>query len=156
MSRDRPHPAGAIGTLAGQARAGVAEVSRGLRRANRFQRMRIGIVAGWAVVSLVALWISYPGSGPSNSLGADVHVLRDSLGGGEQLLVRNESSAIWTDVVLTLDGDWRHEQRTMRPHDQIVLSMSQFRRGTEAAPRDLKPRSLAVQCRQGRARFDLR
>ncbi len=145
-----------MGALADHARAGVAEVSRGLRRSSRFQRMRIGIVAAWALLSVVALWVACPGSGPSNSLGADVHVLKDSLVGGEQLLVRNESSVIWTDVVLTLDSDWRHEQRTMRPHDQIVLSMSQFRRGTEVAPRDFKPRALAIQCDQGRARFDLR
>jgi hypothetical protein len=141
--------------LQGRAREAYAAAAGGLRRAGRFQRMRLAIGGGWAVLSLLALWIACSG-GPSNSLGADVHVLRDSLVGGQQLLVRNESSAIWTDVVLTLDDEWRAEQRTMRPHDQIVLSTSSFSRNGEVAPRDYKPRTLAIRCDQGRASFELR
>jgi len=156
MPSDRPDTWSSIGSLTDQAREGVAGLGRGFRRASRFQRMRIGIVAAWALLSVAALWISCPGSGPTNSLGADVRLLKDSLIGGQQLLVRNESAGLWTDVVLTLDGEWRHEQRTMRPHDQVVLSMSQFHRGADAAPRDLKPRTLAIQCGQGRASVDLR
>jgi hypothetical protein len=117
--------------------------------------MRLAVVGGWAALSLLSLWIACS-SPSSNSLGADVHVLKDSLVGGQQLLVRNESTSIWTDVVLTLDGEWRHEQRTMRPHDQIVLSPSSFRRGDDVAPRDYKPRTLTIESAEGRARFDLR
>jgi hypothetical protein len=155
MVKGRPDSGTPIGALADQARAGFQGVSREFHRFSRFQRMRIGIVAAWSVVSLLAMWVACPSSGPTNSLGADVHVLKDSLVGGQQLLVRNESTSIWTDVVLTLDGDWRHEQRTMRPHDQIVLSMNQFRRGAEVAARDFKPHTLTIQCQEGRATFDL-
>jgi hypothetical protein len=146
----------AVQGIAQQAREGLSASAAGWRRTGRHQRMRMGIVAAWSAVSLLALWVTCSTGGPSNSLGADVQVLRDSLVGGQQLLVRNESSSIWTDVVLTLDGEWLHEQRTMRPHDQIVLSPSNFRRGTEAPPRDYKPRSLSVRCDQGRASFELR
>jgi len=156
MAAGRPDPTRTIASLAEQARAGLSDVGREWRRFNRFRRIRIGVVAGWAVVSLVAMWAACPVSGPSNALGADVHVLKDSLVGGEQLLVRNESTSIWTDVELTLDDEWKHEQRTMRPHDQVVLSMSQFRRGTETAARDFKPKALLIRCQQGRATFDLR
>ena len=156
MAQGRTEPGKAIAALAGQARSSLSDVGREWRRSSRFRRARIGIVAGWAAVSLVAMWAACPGSGPANALGADVHVLRDSLVGGQQLLVRNESTSIWTDVEMTLDGEWKHEQRTMRPHDQVVLSMSQFHRGPEAAARDFKPRSLAIRCEQGRASFDLR
>jgi hypothetical protein len=145
-----------IGTVADRARRAAADGAESYRRSSRHQRMRAGVIGGWILLSLLAVWIAFPASGPSNSLGADVHVLKESLVGGEQLLVRNESTDIWTDVVLTLDGSWRNEQRTIRPHDQVVLSPSQFRRGEEAAPRDLKPRTLTIECRQGRTRFDLR
>jgi hypothetical protein len=144
-----------MGGLTARARGAYETAAGSLRRAGRFQRMRLAIGGGWAALSLLALWIACSG-GPSNSLGADVRVLKDSMVGGQQLLVRNESSAIWTDVVLTLDGEWRAEQRTMRPHDQIVLSTSSFVRGTEAAPRDYKPRTLSIRADQGRATFDLR
>ncbi len=118
--------------------------------------MRAGIVGSWALISLVTLWAACPSSGPTNRLGADVQVLRDSLVGGQQLLVRNESADNWTEVVFTLDDGWRREQKTVRPHDQLVLSMSDFRREGRAAPRDFKPRRLTVECEQGRAAFDLK
>ena len=127
-----------------------------LKRSDRFFRMRAGIVGSWLLISLVTIWAACPSSGPSNALGADVQVLRDSLVGGQQLLVRNESTELWTDVVLTLDDDWRREHKTVRPHDQLVLSMSDFTRQGQPAPRDLKPRRLTVECEQGRAAFDLR
>jgi hypothetical protein len=139
-----------------RARALWGELREGYRRSDRHFRMRAGIVATWTLLSLLTLWAACPSSGPTNSLGADVQVLRDSLVGGQQLLVRNESTGLWTDVMLTIDDGWRHEHRTVRPHDQLVLSMSHFKRGAEAAPRDFKPRTLTIECEQGRATFDLR
>jgi hypothetical protein len=76
--------------------------------------------------------------------------------GAQQILVRNDSDVVWTDVVLTLDGTWRLEQRALRPREQVVVSPPQFQRGSEPAPRDLRPRRLDVECRQGRARFNFR
>ena len=70
--------------------------------------------------------------------------------------MRNESDEVWTDVVLTLDRTWKSEQRALRPREQVVLSPAQFERGGEAAPRDLRPRRLEIECQQGRAGFDLR
>ena len=131
-------------------------MAEGFRRAGRWQRARLGLVGGWLVASFLALWIACPSSGPGNPIGADVHVLKDSLLGGQQILVRNESDEVWTDVVLTLDRTWKNEQRALRPREQVVLSPAQFDRGGEAAPRDLRPRRLEVECRQGRASFDLR
>jgi len=147
---------GLIGSVVDRARSAASDGAESFRRSSRHQRMRLWVIGGWILVSLVAVWIAFPSSGPTNSLGADVHVLKESLVGGQQILVRNESEEIWTDVVLTLDGSWRNEQRTVRPRDQVVLSPSQFRRGDEAAPQDLRPRTLTIQCRQGRARIDLR
>jgi hypothetical protein len=125
------------------------DLAQEARRANRYTKMRVTVIAGWAILSLVTFWAACPSSGPSNSLGADVQVVRESLIGGAQLLVRNDSSEMWTDVVLTLDDTWRYERATVRPHDQFVLSMSQFRRDRTPAPRDYRPRSLVFQCREG-------
>jgi hypothetical protein len=127
-----------------------------LRRSDRFFRARLAVAGTWVLLALVTVWVACPSSGPTNPLGAEVQLLRESLVGGQQLLVRNESDRIWTDVVLTLDDDWRYRHPTLRPHDQLVLSMGHFRKGEEAAPRDLRPRTLAVECEQGGHRFDLR
>jgi hypothetical protein len=142
--------------LAARLRARGQDLLEALRRSDRYFRMRAAVIGTWALLSLVAIWAACPSSGPSNSLGADVQVLRDSMVGGQQLLVRNGSSDLWTEVVLTLDDGWRHEYRTVRPHDQLVLSMSHFRKGGEVAPRDFKPRRLTIACREGSATFDLR
>ena len=125
------------------------------RRADRFFKMRVGIVAAWAVLSIATLWGACAVPGPTNALGADVQVNRDSILGA-QLLVRNESSRIWEDVVLTLDDGWRYAHQTMRPNDLVVLSMAQFRKGGDAPPRDYVPRTLRIECGQGSGKFDLR
>jgi hypothetical protein len=147
---------GAVGSAIDQGRRAVSGIADGFRKAGRWQRMRLGIVGGWVAASLLALWIACPSSGPGNSLGADVQVLKESLLGGQQILVRNESDSVWTDVTLVLDGSWKNSQRTVRPREQVVLSPAQFQRAGEPAPRELRPRTLAIECREGRARFELR
>jgi hypothetical protein len=152
-------PQGVPGAVEGaidQGRRAVSGIADGFRKAGRWQRLRLGIVGGWVAASLLALWIACPSSGPSNSLGADVQVLKESLLGGQQILIRNESDAVWTDVTLVLDGSWQNSQRTVRPREQVVLSPAQFQRAGEPAPRDLRPRTLVIECREGRARFELR
>jgi hypothetical protein len=152
-------PQGVPGLVEGaldQGRRAATGLVDGFRRAGRWQRLRLGLVGGWLLASFLALWIACPSSGPGNSIGADVHVLKDSLLGGQQILVRNESDEVWTDVVLTLDRTWRNEQRALRPREQVVLSPAQFERNGEPAPRDMRPRRLDVECKQGSARFELR
>ena len=150
-----PRPAARPASLAERVAARGRTLAEELRRADRFLKMRAAIVGCWAVLVIATLWGACPSSGPTNSLGADVQVSGDSIM-GVQLLVRNESSRIWEDVVLTLDDGWRYTHATMRPHDLVVLSMSHFRRGDEVPPRDYKPRSLVIECGQGSYRIDFR
>ncbi len=155
MTRPDPAPSG-LSPLAGRLLGALRDAVEGFRRQDRYFKMRAGIVGAWAVLTLVALWTACPSSGPTNPLGADVRVLRDSLVGGEQILVRNESDEIWTEVKLTLDDGWRHEHKTLRSHDQLVLSLDRFKREGQPPPRDLKPRTLKIECDQGHYVFDLR
>jgi hypothetical protein len=145
----------AAASLAERVGARIVKLADGFRRADRFLKMRAGIVGAWAVISLATLWGACPSYGPTNALGADVQVSGDSIM-GVQLLVRNESTRIWENVVLTLDDGWRYTHPTMRPHDLVVLSMSHFRKGNEAPPRDYKPRALVIECGRGSDSFDLR
>lgn len=151
-----PSRAAAAASIPDRLREAARSLAESFRRSDRFFKMRAGIVGSWLLVSAVTLWAACPSSGPANALGADVRVMRDFLVGGEQILVRNESEDNWTEVVFTLDDGWRREQKTVRPHDQLVLSTSDFRREGTPAPRDLKPRRLTVECEQGRATFDLK
>ena len=144
----------AAAALADRARGYIREFADDFRRSDRFFKMRVAIVGAWAVVSIATLWGACSSFGPTNTLGADVQVNRDSIM-GVQLLVRNESTRIWEDVVLTVDDGWKYTHRTMRPHDLVVLSMSSFKKGDDAPPRDYKPHALVIACEQGSGRFDL-
>jgi hypothetical protein len=150
-----PAPA-AVRSVAARLAALLREAAESFRRQDRYFKIRAGIVGAWALLTAVSLWAACPTSGPTNALGADVRVVHDSLVGGEQILIRNESNEIWTDVRLVLDNGWRHERKTIRPQDQLVLSAAQFVREGRPAPRDHRPRTLSIECDQGRARFDLR
>ena len=156
MGEPTPGPQGpATGALAGVRRS-ARDLANGLDGIPRWQRLRAGFLGGWVLASLLALWIACPSTGPGNSLGVEVRVLTDSLVGGQQILVRNESDQVWTDLELTLDGTWKLAHRALRPREQLVLSPSQFDRQGEQAPRDLRARSIAIRCRQGSATLDLR
>jgi hypothetical protein len=165
MRLEKPQPSGTASVASGvrTTASALAEIARerlrrvadDFRRADRFFKMRVGIVGAWAVLSMATLWGACSTFGPTNALGADVQVNRNSIM-GVQLLVRNESNRIWEDVVLTLDDGWKYTHKTMRPHDLVVLSMSSFKRGDDAPPRDYKPRALVIACGQGSERFDLR
>jgi hypothetical protein len=137
-------------------RAAAERLAGDLRRSDRFFRMRLGVVVAWAAISGVTLFAACPSSGPANSLGADIQVLRESFVGGTQVMVRNDSDEMWTDVVVTLDGEWRWRQPTLRAKDQVVVSTAHFRRGQEPPPAEYRPRRLEVECRQGSHALDVR
>lgn len=135
---------GAAGDLA-------ADVAQGYRKSTRWFKLRAVVVATWALLSLVTFWAACPSSGPGNSLGAKVQLLsaKDALM-GTQVFVENDSGRLWQDVVLTIDGGFSYEKKTVRPQDKLVVSITQFRRGAESAPADLEPRTLTVECDRGR------
>jgi hypothetical protein len=128
----------------------AGDVADGYRRSTRHVRMRAAVIGTWAVLSLGSLWIACPRSGPTNALGAEVHLLPESIV-GPQVLVQNGSDEIWTNVVFTLDGTWRHARRTVRPQDKLVLAVAQFAAEDGAkAPRSLRPATIRIECEEGR------
>jgi hypothetical protein len=137
---------GAAGDLA-------SDLAEGYRRSTRYFKLRAAVVGTWAILSAVTLWAACPSTGPANELGAEAQLLSRNEPGvllGTQVLVKNDSSQIWTDVVLTLDGGWRYEKKTVRPHDKLVLSITQFRKDGASAPPELEPRSVTIECAEGR------
>ncbi|HEX9049139.1 MAG TPA: hypothetical protein VF841_01250 [Anaeromyxobacter sp.] len=138
---------GAAGDLA-------TDLAAGYRKSTRYFKLRAAIVGTWALLSAVTLWAACPASeGPSNALGARVELLSRTERGaimGTQVYVENESRRLWKDVVLTLDGGWRYERRTVRPADKLVVSITQFKKDGQPAPPELEPRSLTIECAEGR------
>jgi hypothetical protein len=145
-----PDPLAAAQRVRGLARDLAQDLADGYRRSTKYVRLRVGIVAGWALLSLLAVWASCPSSPRTNGLGAEAKLVRESIV-GTQVLVENTSERLWTEVALTLDGGWRYEKRTVRPGDKVVLSLHQFQKDGLPPPEALKPRSVTIECEQGRA-----
>jgi hypothetical protein len=158
-----------VAAAANRVKEGVRDLARGAigaagdlatdlgdayRKSTRYFRMRAAIVGTWVLVSALTLWAACPSSsGPSNALGAKVQLLSRNEPGmliGTQVLVENDSARIWRDVVLTLDGGWRYERKTVRPQDKFVVSITQFRKGASAAPAELDPKVITIECAEGR------
>jgi len=145
-------PAAAARRVKDLARDLATDVADGYRKSTRYFRMRVAVVAGWAMLSIATLWSACPSDGPTNALGAIVQLLSgDESLMGTQVLVQNESGENWTDVTFTLDGGWAFERKTVRAGDKVVLSLRQFRKEEAAPPEDLRPKTLRIDSAQGSA-----
>ncbi|BDG06451.1 hypothetical protein [Anaeromyxobacter oryzae] len=123
------------------------DVADGYRKSTRFFRLRAAVVGTWFCLSALTLWLACPSSG--NALGAEVTVsFEDPL--QTYVLVANTSADIWTDVILTLDGEWSYEKKTVRDGERIVVATAKFTRDGAAAAGDMKPKTLTIRCEQGK------
>ena len=138
---------GAAGDLA-------TDVATGYRKSTRYFKLRAGIVATWALLALVTFWGACPSSGPSNPLGAKARLLAGSIM-GSQIFVENESDQIWRDVVVTLEGGWRYEKRTVRPSESFVVPTNRFAKDGATAPAGLASRTITIECAEGRVTIPL-
>jgi hypothetical protein len=139
---------GAAGDLA-------TDLGEAYRKSTRYFRMRAAIVGTWAILSVLTVWAACPPSSTSrNALGAKVGLVSKNDPGmllkETQVFVENESGRMWRDVVLTLDGGWRYERKTVRPQDKVVVSVTHFRKDAAAAPADLEPKVITIECAEGR------
>jgi len=146
----RPDPLAAAHRVKDLARDLAGDLADGYRKSSRYARLRGAIVASWVLLSAFAIWATCLPSAETNALGAEVQLLADSIM-GTQLLVKNDSDGNWTEVAFTLDGGWRHERRTVRAGDKVVVPLAQFVLDGERPPKTLQPRELEIRCAEGRA-----
>jgi hypothetical protein len=125
----------------------ATDLADGYRKSTRYFKLRLAVISGWTLLTVATMWLACPGSGPANALGAEVQVSEELL--GTQILVWNNSGRMWTDVTLTLDGGWQWRTPTFREGQRLVIATSRFTKEGAAAPGDLKPRSLTIDCTQG-------
>lgn len=126
----------------------ATDLAGGYRKSTRYFKLRLAVIGGWAVLSLLTMWLACPSSGPSNSLGAEVQIQETLL--GTQVAVANASDRMWTDVTLTLDGAWDWHTATFREGQRLVVAASSFTRDGASAPGDLRPKSLTIRCSEGK------
>jgi hypothetical protein len=140
---------GAAGDLA-------SDAVTGYRKSSKYFKLRASVVATWVVLGLVTFWAACPPSaGPTNSLGAKAKLLAGSIM-GSQVFVENESDdVIWKDVVVTLEGGWRYERRTVRPKESFVVPTNRFTKDGATAPPGLSSKTIAIECSEGKVTIPL-
>ncbi len=138
----------------GAATDAASEVASGYRKSTRYFKLRAAVVGTWALLALVTLWSACPSSGPTNSLGAKAKLLAGSIM-GSQVFVENESDQVWRDVVVTLEGGWRFEKRTVRPGESFVVPTNRFAKDGATAPPGLSSPTIGIECGEGRVNIPL-
>ncbi len=126
----------------------AGDVADGYRKSSLTFKRQVLVLAAWALLSIVTVAVAWPRTGPSNSLGAEVQISEELL--GTQVVVFNRSDRMWTDVTLTLDGGWQWRTPTLREGQQVVIATTRFARDGATAPLDLKPRSITIECAEGK------
>jgi hypothetical protein len=140
---------GAAGDLASDAVSGY-------KHSTKYFKLRAYVVATWVVLGLVTFWAACPPSaGPSNALGAKAKLLAGSIM-GSQVYVENESDdVLWRDVVVTLEGGWRYERRTVRPKESFVVPTNRFTKEGATAPPGLASKTIQIECSEGKVTMPL-
>jgi hypothetical protein len=149
-----PDPVAAAQRVKEIARDLATDVTEGYRKSSRGFRLRAAVVGSWVILSLLSVYTACPSSGPTNELGAEVTLLPATIV-GQQISVLNGSDEMWTEITLTVDHAWKHQIRTIRAGQNVVVALSKFERDGVAAPPDLKPRSIEITCDQGTAEIPL-
>jgi len=127
----------------------ATDLADGYRKSTRYFKLRFAVAGAWLLLSTVTIALVAAGAGGhGNALGADVQAQETLL--GMQIKVENTSDRMWTDVILSLDGGWQRSVSTLRAGQLLVVATSSFTKDGVAAPRDLKPRSLTIECAEGK------
>lgn len=141
----------AIGRALGRkTRDELARLAASVRTWDRFLRMRLVVLGGWAALSLLAIGIARSGgeAEADNTLNAYVALRTSPLGWA--LLVHNRSDEPWREVAIELEGGQVYARDVIGPDEKLVLSPWQFADDGAEAP-DAPPRGVSL--RVGRERI---
>jgi hypothetical protein len=139
---------GAAGDLA-------SDVATGYRKSTRYFKLRAAVVATWSLLALVTFWGACPSSGPSNPLGAKAKLLAGSIMGSQVFVENDSEKVLWRDVVVTLEGGWKFEKRTVRPKESFVVPTNRFTKDGATAPPGLSSNTITIECTEGRVTMPL-
>jgi hypothetical protein len=133
----------------------AGDLVQGIKKSNRYTKLRATVFGTWLLLTVVTLWVSCPSSGPTNSLGAQARLQVTSV--GQVISIRNDSdSAIWSEVTLVIDDQWSYDRhRIFRAGEGTTVRVEDFRHEGQAPPADLRPKRLTIQCDQGRVTLPL-
>ncbi len=148
----RPSPLAAAARVKDLALDLAGDLAKEYRKSSHHDRLRAAVIGGWSLLTLVTILVAFCSSPATNSLRASAQKQQGGLL-GTQISVDNGSGQPWTDVTLTLDGEWQY--RTAAIRDQLVVAASRFTKEGANAPETLVPKTITIECEQGSATLSL-
>jgi hypothetical protein len=95
------------------------------RRADRYAKHKVLIVALWTVLSAATIIIAFPRStGASNSLGARLAVT--TVLDHSVYMVSNDGTKTWTDVVIVVNNRYRAAASEIQPGQNVTVGPKQL------------------------------
>ncbi len=147
----RPLPLAAAARVKDMAGDIAGDLAKEYKKSSRHDRLRAAIIGAWVLLSLITVCVVFS-SPSSNALKAFPQMQQGGLL-GTQIAIENRSSKPWTDVTMTLDGGWQYRTSTIR--DRAVIAVGRFAKDGMGAPESFVPRTITIECDQGRAQIAL-
>jgi hypothetical protein len=130
----------------------LRETWEDFRNADRYFKVKAGILGAWAVLSLAGVWVACPGApvllGPSTALGARLIM-------GEEpehpaYVLSNESDRAWEDVVVVVNHSFRAAISHVEPRAFVTITPKQLMGDNgKLAPFNLKATDIELHTKKG-------
>ena len=138
----------------------VAEFVDDFRNSDRFFKYKAGVIASWALLSALSLFVACPGpQGPgANDLQAKVRV--QEVTGGEKVItaiyIGNGSDEAWGDTFVKLNNVYTAALPDVKAHSHVVLTVTKFTSADgRTPPPEMKPQRIDIRCKAGEVVLDL-
>lgn len=87
---------------------------------SRYHAEKIGVLAGFVILTLATVVWAFSGDDATNELGADIY-LRDAVVGAD-VVIENTGSSTWRDVRIVLDRQYLYTTDRIEGGDHVSLS----------------------------------
>jgi hypothetical protein len=144
------------------AKSMAADMVEDFRASDRFFKYKAGVIGSWALLAVLALFVSFPTGNPqeqqSNSL--DARVLIKQVPALDRsitaLYIENSGSDNWGVTVLTLNNSFTHALADLKAGGKAVVTLEKFSgTGGKTPPSDTRPQKLDIKCDRGSVSIDL-
>lgn len=132
----------------------VREAWADFRASDRYFKFKALIVASWAVLSVAGFAVAFSGQTgalfPNNHLGGRVIVHREP--DRTVLLIRNDSDAPWSDVVVIVNHQFRTAKGAVKAHGMFSITPKQLLGDqNQLAPMELTVTDVELRTSRGHA-----
>jgi hypothetical protein len=122
------------------------------RKHPRYFQLKAAIGVVYVLLIVTTVVVVVPRT-PSNRLSAYVLAARADFVAGSYILVRNDSSKEWEQVILTLNGTHRYAAPPMKPGDRVRVELKAFVSPTSGTLTESQVRELELSTSRGTERY---